>query len=107
MRFLRALVWIGALFVIAGPVLLSRAAADDKEDCRKGEGDAIAACTRLIENRGESARTRALAYAYRGSAYSRNGDNDRAAADLSEATRLDPTVAGAFAGSGLTFPGER
>src|SRR5262249_12709649 len=51
---------------------------------------AIAACTRLLTQSNLSAQDRATAYRYRGLAYRRTGDNDRAIRDYDEAIRLDP-----------------
>jgi len=52
MRFSVLLVGIAALFVVAGPVLVSRAVADDVDTCVYGNGDEkIAACTSAIRPR--------------------------------------------------------
>jgi hypothetical protein len=63
MRFSVLLVGIAAFFVVAGPVLVSQAAADDATTCMKAGGDdAIAACTLVIQNRGALTKSRADAY---------------------------------------------
>ena len=60
---------------------------------REGLDKTIVACTHIIEDRNESTRTRAFAYAFRGNGnrLKVDGDLDRAIADLSEAIRLCPT----------------
>jgi tetratricopeptide (TPR) repeat protein len=87
MRLLRLFLSIVTLLVIAGPVLVSRAAADDVDTCKQVVGDeAIAACTRVIGSGGDLA----WAYVKRGNAYSDKGDLDHAIADYNDAIRLDP-----------------
>jgi tetratricopeptide (TPR) repeat protein len=80
---LRRLLFCVAMLVVAGP-----AAADDTTRCAREAGDvAIAACTRAI-NSGEGRPS--INYNFRGVAYYRKGDTDRAIADFTEAIRLDP-----------------
>ena len=50
----------------------------------------IAACTRFLNDRGESQGNRAGAYNDRGIAWHDKGDLDRAIADYNEAIRLNP-----------------
>jgi hypothetical protein len=75
----RLLVSVIALFVSAGSGLVSPAVADDAATCNHASGDeAIAACTRVIQNPGRSTEDRAAAYVTRGFAYHAKGDGDRA-----------------------------
>lgn len=56
----------------------------------------IAACTRFLKDRNESAPRRALAYWLRGNTYFNTRDDDRAVADFSAAVRLDPKLSQAW-----------
>jgi len=70
----------------------------DRDDCNGSGDQAIAACTEVINDSGESAGDRAVAYYNRGNAHADKGDLDRAVADYSnraiadytEAIRLNP-----------------
>src|ERR1700730_10781316 len=102
MRLSRLLAWVVAL--VACPVLLSWAVAGDGETCQRQMGDEeIAACTRVIQDGGTSAKNRAIAYYNRGIAYKAKGDLDRAIADYSEALRLDPKDAFAYTNRGSAY----
>jgi lipoprotein NlpI len=93
-----------AFFVVAGSALVSQAIADDSAACEKASGDeAIAACTRVIQNRRTSTQSRATSYHNRGLAYAAKGDHDRAIADYSEAIRLVPKDADAHFDRGLAY----
>jgi hypothetical protein len=62
----------------------------DWDDCRADDPDrSIAACTRILQGRGEAASKRAEAYNNRADGWTHKGDNDRAIADLDEAIRLN------------------
>jgi tetratricopeptide (TPR) repeat protein len=63
----------------------------------------IGACTRVIEDKAQDARRRALAYASRGAAYVQKGELDRALADYGEAIGLDPDSPIAFHGRALVY----
>jgi tetratricopeptide (TPR) repeat protein len=92
------------LFLLAGPVLVSRAAADDAATCENASGDeAIAACARTIQSHETSAKSRADAYNSRGYDYRVKGDLDHAIADYTEAIRLDPTFVLAYKNRGVAF----
>jgi hypothetical protein len=63
----------------------------DHNDCTYGSGDvAIAACTRVINDRNESPRKLADAYTNRSCRWATKGNLDRAVADGAAAIRLDP-----------------
>src|SRR6266446_7389558 len=83
------LVATAALFAVTAP-----AAAASRADWDACKGDdpvrSIAACTRIIQGRGETAKDSAIAHHERALAYRSKGDFDRAIADLNEAIRLDP-----------------
>src|ERR1700681_4467269 len=82
-RFSVLLIGMAALFVVAGPVLVSRAVADDAQTCKNASGEvAIAACTRVIENRGTSTKNRAVSYNNRGIAKRTKGDASGGDADI-------------------------
>jgi lipoprotein NlpI len=102
MRVPVLLVGAAAFFVVAGPALV--AIADDSAACEKARGDeAIAACTRVIQDRRTSRQSRADSYHNRGLAYGANGDLDRAIADYDEAIRLVPKDADAHFDRGLAY----
>jgi lipoprotein NlpI len=104
MRVPVLMVGAAAFFVVAGSALVSQAIADDSDTCEKASGDeAIAACTRVIQNRRTSRQSRATSYHNRGLAYAAKGDHDRAIADYSEAIRLVPKDADAHFDRGLAY----
>lgn len=81
-------------------LIASGASADPAEDCNKGSGEAhIAGCTQLIEKNPEDA----MAYVFRGVAYSEKGDQDRAIADLSKAIEIDPEKADFYHDRGTAY----
>ena len=67
----------------------------DRDDCQQVTDNdrRIINCTRVIDDRSESPRNRAIALNFRGNALRDKGDNDRAIADFTEAIRLDPKFA--------------
>jgi tetratricopeptide (TPR) repeat protein len=78
------------------------AAADDRQDCRRGSVDLrIGACTAILQ----SHRMDFDALANRGMAYRWIGQFDRAVIDLGEAMRLDPNNAGLYLERGLAYQG--
>jgi tetratricopeptide (TPR) repeat protein len=92
------------LFLLAGPVLVSRAAADDAATCENASGDeAIAACARTIQSHETSTKSRAEAYNSRGYDYRTKGDLDHAIADYTDAIRLDPTFVLAYKNRGIGY----
>ena len=63
--------------------------------CREGDPDtAIKACSRIIGGRGETADNRAYAHGFRGDAYLRKGDYDRAITDLNVTSDVLETTQG-------------
>lgn len=92
----------GLLTGTATFLLLSQAAADQACYSRRGE-EAIAACTRDIENLQNTARSRAVAHNNRGDAYRAKGNSDLAIADYDEAILLDPSYAHAYYNRGNVY----
>src|SRR6516225_2933215 len=95
MRILSVLIGAAALFALAAPAAAASRA--DWDACKGDDPDrSIAACTRIIQGRSESAKDSAIAHHERALSYKSKGDFDRAIADLSEAIRLDPKYAEAY-----------
>jgi tetratricopeptide (TPR) repeat protein len=67
----------------------------DRDTCgRRGDPDQrIRACTRVVEDTGETVRNRAIAINWRGVVRREQGNNDAAIADYEEAMRIDPAYA--------------
>ena len=104
--------WDGMLWAVVAASLtsapVSGASQRDHADCNQA-GDrerSIAGCTRILEARGEAARSRAIAGYNRGNAYYAKGDYDRAIADYTEAVWLDPTSALVFNNRGKAYLGK-
>ena len=97
MRFSVLRLGVVAFLMLAGPVLVSRALADNFEACAKAGGDeAIAACTRAISSGRFHCHNLAVVYYNRGVEYQNEGDLDRAIVDYTEAIRLDPNYVFAY-----------
>jgi tetratricopeptide (TPR) repeat protein len=104
MRSSLPLVGVAAVLMLAGPVSLSRALADDADTCEKASGDeAIAACTRAINSGRSRGHDLAGLHVNRGVEYNHKGDNDRAIGDYNEAIRLDPKLAFAYSNRGNAY----
>jgi tetratricopeptide (TPR) repeat protein len=102
MRLVGCGMMVGALLWLAAPAFAASPA--DHEACVKARGDpAIAGCTRIIDDRGEPARSRAAAHFNRGYEWRAKGEHDRAIADYNEAIGLDPNYASAYSGRGAAF----
>jgi tetratricopeptide (TPR) repeat protein len=65
--------------------------------------DIIAGCTVIIDAGQETPEHLAMAYTYRGAAYSDQGDSDKAISDYSHAIKLDPTNPTAFFDRGVEY----
>ena len=103
MRILSVLVATAALFAATAP---AAAASRADWDACKGDDDldrSIAACTRIIQGRGDTAKDSAIAHHERGLSYKSKGDFDRAIADFTEAIRLDPKYAEAYYIRGVAY----
>jgi len=76
----------------------------DRHDCEANDPDrSIAACTRILQGRGETAQNRAKAYYNRGNAWRGKGEYDRAITDYSEAIRLNPKHTDAYYDRGVAW----
>lgn len=97
------LTWLTVAFlVVADPA--SAASQLDWSNCTAADPHRkIAGCTRILQDRGEIAKSRAIAYYNRGLAHYAKGDIDRAIADYNEALRLDPNYASAFENRGWAW----
>src|SRR5215468_8607917 len=99
--FRGVLLHLGCKLLLSLAVCSPLAAQDRTVDYRRcADGnladDTAAACTRIIDDPGESRQNRAGAYNNRGLWYARNRDFDRAIADYGEAARLNPENAQAY-----------
>ena len=102
MRILSVLIGATALFALAAPAAAASRA--DWDACKGDDPDrSIAACTRIIQGRGETAKDSAIAHPERGLSYKSKGDFDRAIADFSEAIRFDPKYAEAYYLRGVVY----
>jgi tetratricopeptide (TPR) repeat protein len=96
------LLWV--LAAIPGPAL--SASRDAHEDCDADNPDRnIAGCTRIIDDVGEGATMRGVAYVARGLAWQKKGDFDRALTDFSDAIRMNPKDALAYNDRGMLWRG--
>lgn len=85
----KAVVALSLGLLAAAPVLA--ASQRDWDGCQsKDAAVAIPACSTIIPDQGESPQNRADAYVYRAAAYLRQGNNERAIADYTEALKLTP-----------------
>src|SRR5262249_20858369 len=99
---LRVLVGTAALLAVTAPALAAGQVGWD--DCKGDDpGRSIAACTRIIQGRGETAQRLANAHYNRGVAYKDKGALDRAIADFTEAIRLNPRHVMALGNRGAAY----
>jgi Flp pilus assembly protein TadD len=108
-RFSARMAGMAMLFALASAVPVSRAsAADDAGTCTRANGaEAIAACTRVIQNSGASGQDRGLASVKRGATHRAEGNFDSAIADSDGASRLDPGDISAYDGRGAAYTPKR
>ncbi len=81
------------------------AAQQDYQDCQQTDdvNRGVAACTRIIDDKTESAANRALAYRWRGNDNIVDSALDEAISDYGEAVKLDPQNAGIYASRALAL----
>ena len=93
MVYSRTIVSTALLLMLAGPCLA--ADATDLESCMHDRDPeaAIAACTRVVQDPGDTPGDRAAAFTGRGTAYYEQRNPDRAIADLDAAIALAPEAA--------------
>ena len=109
MRFsIGRLLSVFAVAAVMGLGFYRSAAADDRETCKTGSGDAaIEACTRAIASKKYKARkqkrTLSLLYTNRGVEYERKREFDKAIADHDEAIKIDPKNPLAYNNRGNTY----
>jgi len=85
------------LIGMAAACFAAPVAAEDREDCVRGSGDAaIEACTRLLGSGRFNKSNLALIYSARANQWERKGDLDRAMQDHAEALRTDPNYAAGY-----------
>jgi tetratricopeptide (TPR) repeat protein len=102
MRIFRVLVGTAVLLALTAPAMAASQA--DHDACKGDDPDrSIAACTRIIQDRGEAENRRANAHYNRAIAYRDKGDLDRAIADFTEAIRLNPQHAVALGNRGAAY----
>jgi len=95
---------VAALIGMTSTMFVIPAAADDREDCVRGSGDAaIAACTRLLESGRFDKRNLALIYSNRANQWDHKGDFDKALQDHTTAIKTDPTYAAGYMHRGNTY----
>jgi tetratricopeptide (TPR) repeat protein len=83
------------LLAAAAPALAASQKAHD--DCNADDATRnIAGCTRIVNDRHESAKVRAIAYVGRGLAWKQKGNRDQAIADFTDAIRVNPDDALAY-----------
>jgi tetratricopeptide (TPR) repeat protein len=100
---MRSLTWMSMAFAALLAVLPSAARADKiLDECTGADGSRAYEACQAILKRGvaESAYNRAIAYSYLGRLTYISGDFHGAIAFYTEAIRLDPTMAEAYAGRG-------
>ena len=90
---MRLALLLALILALSAPTPPSLAASQaDRDDCNQSRDPdrRIAGCTRVLQDGGESAASRATAYNNRGLAYQAKGDSERASRDFNEANALEP-----------------
>ena len=104
MRIPFLLVGVAAFLMLASPVLMSRAIADDAATCSSEHQDAkIAACTNAINSGRWSGAGLSWAYKNLAKGYYDKGDYNRAIAEVTEAIRLDPKLSNPYTDRGQYY----
>jgi tetratricopeptide (TPR) repeat protein len=96
-------------FLVAATSTINPAAADDRGVCFKIDSPpdaAISACGRLISSGRIIGGNLSVVYEFRGSAYFKKHDYDRAIADFGEAIRLNPKFALAYSSRSRAYSGK-
>lgn len=102
MRLVRGIIAFGLFVFMAGAALA--ASQRDRDDCYKLSGDpAIAACTRVIQDRSQSVKNRITALGLRAFEYDVKKDYNRSIADYTEVIRLGLKVAGVLSDRCLAY----
>jgi tetratricopeptide (TPR) repeat protein len=92
------------LFAVAVVSGAASAQTPDQERCQAPDPDlSIKGCTAVIQSGHETQQLLAIAFFYRGRAYARKSQFDRAIEDLDEAIRLNPNYAYAFNARGAAY----
>ncbi len=100
-----ALVALAGLIAAGGPVFA--ASQQDWADCQNENPDvAIAACTKIINNPGETNENLAIAYNNRGVGYKNKGKNDAAIANYMVALKFNPQYENAYYNRGNAWYAE-
>jgi tetratricopeptide (TPR) repeat protein len=94
--------------LVAGPLMLAGSALAfsqrDWDECQASDLDRrIAGCSGIIDDRGATGKSRAVAFNNRGLAYRHKGDLDRAIADYNEAIGLDGKYEPAYYNRGEAY----
>jgi tetratricopeptide (TPR) repeat protein len=101
---MRRLILLAIILMFAFGNAATPAAADDREICADGTGDAaIAACTRRIKSGKLSKSNLAIVYNNRAVEWRKKGDLARAISDYDEAIRNDPNYAEAHSNRGNAY----
>src|SRR5262249_47557919 len=95
-------VWAFVLFMNGTMPAVAQSA--DRSSCYGADPNAaIVICTDLLTLPNLTAQDRVIAYAFRGLAYIKTGDYDRAIRDYDEAIRLDPKFVRAYEERGAAY----
>ena len=96
--------WLVIWLVVADATGVRAANDADWKVCAGQDGDqAIAACTRIADDKAEITEHRAIAFYNRGVSYGAKGEHDRAIADYDQAIKLKPDYPDAFVHRGISY----
>lgn len=103
-RFLPVLVGVFAFTAVESTFAQDLSTDINWNQCKGvGTEDVIAGCTAVIRSGNESLLSLAVAFTFRGNAYMRAGEPDRAALDFSQAMRFDNQKLAPILGYGLAL----